>query len=789
MTVRTWARDLALGIRLGASGGREGWIRNVLTALGVGLGVVMLLLAASVPGMIENRDARAGARLPAEPKGLDRSEPPRTDRTVFWSLVQTSYRDRDVRGVLLKADGSDPVRPPGVSAFPRPGEMVVSPALGELLRSPEGKLLAERYDARIVGTIGDEGLLSSRELYFYLGNAQLSPAGGGTRISGYGSSAWTASPIDPVLVVLIILICVVLLVPVAVFVATAVRFGGERRDRRLAALRLVGADTRMVHRIAAGEALFGALLGLAVGIGLFFAVRPLAGRIEHQELSALTTDVMPSPPLGGLTLVAVPVLAVMVTLFALRTVAIEPLGVIRQTTPASRRLWWRLLLTAAGLALLLTSRIGPGGADTLPIAAGAVLVLVGLTTLLPWLVDTVVGRLRGGPVPYQLAVRRLQLNSGQAARAVSGIMVAVAGAIALQMLFSGAEGDFVPEHDEPPGRTVLSVNASFAGGGTALRTVADLERTDGVLKVTDTVQTHLYVPPKTPEDAASGGYSEMLTLTVGDCPTLRELARISSCRDGDAFVAAGWDKKRAAEIARSAGLGKPFMTAAPNRGKGEAGKARQPGTWSLPKGSSIVQADKDTMGDEQPGILATPGSVDLRSFSVTSVRAMVSTDDKVPDVPEHVRNTVAAADSAATVAQLRNADEERLFANVRRGLVIGSLATMLLIAGSMLVSQIEQLRERRKLLSVLVAFGTRRSTIAWSVLWQTALTVLLGTVLAIAGGIGLGLVMLELVGFKAADRWGFLPVAGAGIGVIALVTALSMPPLYRMMRPDGLRTE
>ena len=32
-------------------------------------------------------------------------------------------------------------------------------------------------------------------------------------------------------------------------------------------------------------------------------------------------------------------------------------------------------------------------------------------------------------------------------------------------------------------------------------------------------------------------------------------------------------------------------------------------------------------------------------------------------------------------------------------------------------------------------------------------------------------------------------MTGIGGGVILLVTLLSLPPLWRMMRPDGLRTE
>ena len=68
--------------------------------------------------------------------------------------------------------------------------------------------------------------------------------------------------------------------------------------------------------------------------------------------------------------------------------------------------------------------------------------LIGVAALLPWVVERVVGRLGAGKVAWQLAVRRLQLDPGGPARAVSGITVAVAGAIALQMVFTGIQDEF-----------------------------------------------------------------------------------------------------------------------------------------------------------------------------------------------------------------------------------------------------------------------------------------------------------------------------------------------------------
>ncbi len=115
---------------------------------------------------------------------------------------------------------------------------------------------------------------------------------------------------------------------------------------------------------------------------------------------------------------------------------------------------------------------------------------------------------------------------------------------------------------------------------------------------------------------------------------------------------------------------------------------------------------------------------------------------------------------------------------------------LVLIGVSLLVSQLEQLRERRKLLSALVAFGTRRRTLSLSVLWQTAVPIGLGLVLSTLVGTVLGVVLLRMTATPVQVDWGsVLGMAGVGAGVVALVTLLSLPPLLRMMRPDGLRTE
>ncbi|MEU5684171.1 FtsX-like permease family protein [Streptomyces venezuelae] len=779
----SWTRDLGMGIRFAAGGGREGWIRTILTAVGVGLGVALLLGAASVPQLLQNRDDRSTARTPYAT--VDDKAPQASDTTVMVRDTSTVFGGRTAVGMFLKADGDHPALPPGLDKIPGPGEIVVSPALRDLLNDSANPLFKERFsEYRQTGTIGDAGLMSPLELYYYVGTDTLTSAEGGHRVARFGQD--NSLPLDPFLMALVVLICVVLLTPVAIFIGTAVRFGGDRRDRRLAALRLVGASARSVRRIAAGEALFGALLGLAAGAVLFLLLRELVGVVDLTNVSAYPSDMVPTPGLVALVAVAVPVSAVVVTLISLRSVAIEPLGVVRGGKQRKRRLWWRLLLPLAGIAILLLSGridadMGNEAVNVTAIAVGSALSLIGLSALLPWLVEAAVGRLRGGPVPWQLAVRRLQLTSGTASRAVSGITVAVAGAVALQMMFASMHDDFNKVTGQDPTRAELTVRSMTGSGPLAQQMIDDFARTEGVTKVIGTVQAYV----TRPGGKKVNDMTPTTELNIGTCATLRELAKIGSCKDGDTFVSHTGSREQNDWVDTTARPGKP-VNVGPDP---DFNKGAKPVLWTLPKDSRTVQARPNPSGTKFDGIFATPGAVDIKKLDDASTTSWVKLDPRAPDAEEHVRNAAAHISPFLGVDSLQAVDRDKQYASIARGLQIGASVTMALIAASMLVSLLEQLRERKRLLAALTAFGTRRSSMAWSLLWQTAIPVALGLALAIVGGLGLGVVMTRMIDKSVTDWWSFVPLTGAGAAMVAAVTLLSLPPLRRMMRPDGLRTE
>ncbi|MFD9463772.1 ABC transporter permease [Streptomyces sp. NPDC060027] len=777
MSARQWSRDLGMGARFAVTGGREAWVRVLLTAVGVGLGVALLLLTTAIPSALTSRHDRERGR---NDMTYSTTVKKKSDRTLLIATSDTTFHDEDVRGRMLEPEGARAPLPPGVSAFPAVGDMVVSPALDRLLKSPGGKLLRERLDYHVSGIIADSGLIGPHELAYYTGADSLSATGESTgrteRIDSFGSSG-QSEPMDPILVLLVLIVFVVLLMPVGVFIAAAVRFGGERRDRRLAALRLVGADGRMARRIAAGEALAGALVGLILGAGFFLIGRQLAGMIMLFRISVFPSDLNPTPALVVLVALAVPAAAVAVTLFALRGVVIEPLGVVRTARPSRRRLWWRLLLPLGGLAMLYPM-VGQGRTNgdfnEYLVVGGVMLLLIGITALLPWVVEAVVARLNSGGVAWQLAVRRLQLSSGTAARMVNGIAVAVAGAIALQMLFAGVDGDYTKVSDNDLTRAQMSVQVPAKVP--LDEAVRQMSRTKGVAHTTALGRTEVGDRRNEPEQQS--------TVTVGDCAALREAARLPSCKDGDIFAVgnAKWDSY-------TTKLNKPGRRLYLDPSYGSTSKGKEI-SWTVPEGVKGADSRRDPSGEERGGFLFTPGALPERAASTVYGTVFLQLDESVPDVRELVRNSSARLDPLADLQTWTATTQSEKFTSIRTGLFVGATCVLVLIGASLLVSQLEQLRERKKLLSALVAFGTRRRTLSMSVLWQTAIPIALGLLLASIVGLTLGAVLLRMTDTAVSVDWAsVLSMTGIGAGVVLLVTLLSLPPLIRLMRPDGLRTE
>jgi hypothetical protein len=756
-----WLGDLVLGVRLSVSGGRSGWLRLALIASGVGLSVGMLLVLAAAPTAVAAREQRRDARA------LGASAAQAGPGTLLALATETRFRDEVVRGKILRPDGDRPPAPPGVARTPAAGELFVSPALAALLDGPGGDVLRQRWSARVAGVIGPQGLSGPDEVYFYVGSATLTTEDGAKRIAAFGGGSPPTT--DTMIVVLAVIGAVIMLLPVLVFVTTAVRFGSASRERQLAAVRLVGADSRMTRRIAAGDALIGAVLGLVVGGLAFLALRGTVGGLLPADFSPYASDLRPVPSLLALILVAVPAGAVVATLSALRRVVIEPLGVVRQSGVRRRRLWWRLIPPGIGVALLyplldgLTGEVGAGAQGQL--AAGAILLLTGVVVLLPWLVQAVVRHLGGGSVAWQLGIRRLQLDSDAAVRSVSGIAVSVAGLIAVQGLLGTSIA--ATSGAQPPADRFQAV--AYTNGADGRGWGAALTGTTGV----EEVRTAGYGYLRTGPDDQRG-----VTVRVGDCDVLRQYAPLPSCSDGDSFrsVLPGWESPTLEPGASAAFYGN--------------GDAAPLSRWTVPAGLRTV---KMYASESFPtSFLATPAALkvrpDLRGLNTDAY--LMRLDPAVPDAVERVRNTMTRLAPAAPMQLFGDDRIGNQFAGARQVAQGCAVLLLLFIGASMLVNVAEQLRERRRLLAVLAAFGTRRRTLSASVLYQVAVPASVGLLLAVLVGSSLSAVLLAVTEAPITFDWPAIAAMTATVAAMILaVTAAGLPLLFRLMSAPELRSE
>ncbi|KAA2255905.1 FtsX-like permease family protein [Solihabitans fulvus] len=762
-------------------------MRLALTAVGVGLGVMVLLAATSVPHMLAGRADRGNARavhFADEPS----SPVPGVDAALVTQR-NDEFLGRGLQGYLVELTGPAAPHAPGVSRLPGPGEAVLSPALVDLLKSSDGELLRPRFSQRIVGTIGPEGLTGPNELFFYVGADGMRSLPGAARISSFGSGQ-QSSQISGLELLLIILGAATFLIPVVVFVATSTRLAASARDRRLAALRLVGADGKQVRRIAAGESFVGAIVGLVVGAVMFLIAKALVPLISVSALRGgiFSADIRPEWGLVGLIIVGVPLLSVGVAVLSLRRTIIEPLGVVRRAKSARRKLWWRLLPVVAGVGLLATQGSkfanSSSGASETPVIAGIVLLLIAVAVVLPWVVERVVWSLRGGSPAWQLAVRRLQLDSGTSARVVGGVAVVLTGAIALQALFLPAQAD-ADARDSGPVEIRATMN------GTSL---AEMDKFAAALHGVPGFAGAKVSVAGTILDAEQ----KYASIEIGSCAELAAHAPLPGCVDGDVFYGK-------AKVTRGNGQGQDHGQGEPKNNHvlvPTAGqpvwfsgikdvKASTPPHWTIPAVKGTVQLSEQR--SDGGLLLVTPAALaGVRTISVFAAsNVKLQTSD--PRTVEYARNALFPLGWNANVMAFNlvadGGNSEYLL--IKRVLNIGSVITLLLAAASLMVVALEQIRERRRALAVLVANGTQRVVLARSLLWQMAIPIVLAVAIAVGAGLGLAALLLAVVSdHPVLFDWPTIGIfSGAGLVAVLGVTVLTLPSLWRAASVEGLRGE
>ncbi|WP_037673504.1 FtsX-like permease family protein [Streptomyces griseus] len=436
---------LPLTWHLARSSGRRGLQSQLLAAGAAAVGAfVMLVMIAACLGSGARADRTAW-----------RTPEPTRHGTAVQALATTYVRHEPVSVVSLAqlpGRASTPA-PPGLDAFPKRGEVYLSPALAELVRELPAGRLADRFPkVRSYGTIGAAGLASPDELVAVVGrtpaDAAVSKAlesgnwfdqGQAARaeISGFSgskASLFTASDRGAAL-----LGVVLLGMPVVVLSSAAGRLGAARREQRLAALRLAGATPRQIIGMTAAEAAAVGAAGALTGAVAYGALLPVLARVPYGVGDWYTGQLWVGLPWCLAVVAAVTALITVSAVSMLRQVASSPLGVAQQANPRRTRVIRLVIFAVALLCVFQFSGSGVTGRQALAL----LLLFYGAFWLFgPWVVDRlgrIAGRFARRPATL-LAARRLSDDPRGAWRTVSGLVLAgfAAGFFSVSQL--GSEG-------------------------------------------------------------------------------------------------------------------------------------------------------------------------------------------------------------------------------------------------------------------------------------------------------------------------------------------------------------
>ncbi len=523
-------------------------------------------------------------------------------------------------------------------------------------------------------------------------------------------------------------------------------------------MRLIGATPRQISVISAVESTVAAVTGTAAGFVLFFLVRPLTVRINFTRTPFYVGDL--SLGLRDVLLVAVgvPVAAAVAARIALRRVQISPLGVTRRVTPRPPRVYRVIPLVAGVLELgyFIGRRPATTNGQIQAFVPGILLILGGLVIAGPWLTMAgarLMARRTGRPA-LLIAGRRLSDDPKAGFRAVSGLVLALC-------VTSGAVGvinALVVERGLPTGSNtvrdtvVLYVNHGRTPDGQPIapaaplpdQVLAGLHAITGVQGVT-VIHTNP-LGTLNPLDHNPGEAPRVLG-GLASCAQLATTPAFSTCQDG----------------AESATVVPYFAIFG----------LETPGDWPTHWPTAAISAER------------------LRGLPVISV--VVGTDGSDAAI-ERARTLLATTYSHEeppyTVGEDRFIRSVQL-AGYQQLAAIVILVSLPIAGCSLAVSVIGGLTDRKRPFSLLRLTGVRLGVLRRIVLLESAVPLLVVSVVAI----GMGFLAAQL--FLQAQLGYSLRPPGAGYYLLVLaglaaslgVIASTLPLLRRITGPETARNE
>ena len=764
---------LRLGFLFLRGAGPRGLARLGLIVLGTALGVWCLLGALAFPAMLHTRQDRAAARMPYGPDPGSEG---------YGSYYQVEYRagGRLLRAVLVAPAEGAPV-PPGVARLPAPGEAVVSPALArELARRPS---LRRTFPYATAGLIAPEGLLSPDELFAYVGSRRDELPGGGHRLGRFGVPWHPDYPHVELATGDLRLVELAFLglagVPLAVYFAVCARLSAASRDRRLAALRLLGMSAKQTRRVNAVESVVASAAGSLLGLAAFSASQGGLARSGVAGIVWFPEDTKPSTGTLLLCLLGVPSLAAALGVVGSRAAVRDALAVRRQAPARAPRAWWLLPLvvgtgTLAGLLVAGSGRPkGAGLGNTGPLvmlaglAAAGVGLALGFGVVAVALARAIAGRT--SRLWLLLGMRRLEFEPSAAARVVAGLVVVVFGMGFANGLLRDAKAAAAPLGSVQR----YQVHAAEVPQDARAR-LRGLPEVRGVI----VRLTSLAADPAPGEPLSAEHLG--VDVAFARCTDLAVFLEhpLPGCTEGVAY--------------RVVPLDGPPGEPLPEPGTTvhfPLERAAEPATFPVVVPEGTLRLPGELLNAMPIGLLLPPERLPGRTVPDSADVLLVSSASTV--AAERVSAEIAALAPAARLEFLDENLAERHRAEVLQGLLTAALLLGVLVGlVAFVVAALDRAVERRANLAALTVVGVPAGTLRAAQAAQVALPLGVGALLAVAAGKLAEQVTVTVGGYDRAWTWtGPLLGLGVGLACLLLATAATAVAVPRRIDASLIRRE
>jgi hypothetical protein len=774
-----------LGLQLTLRTGREALVRALMIAVAVAVGVTVLLAVFADYHAYEATSDRACWECTNATMGSAPSA-----GSELWNYSENIYGGRFIEVLDVAALGPNAPVVPGLAKVPEAGQYYTSPALADLIKSVPADELGSRFRGSEVGTIGYQALSGPTELVAIVGYpAATLAAMPGTITVDHIATAADVEGTTGIYREAFWIGGIMVLFPLLILVNTATRLAAARREERFAAMRLVGATGRQVNIVAAVESAVSAAFGTLLGIAVFLAVRPALAQISFSGARFFERTVTPTAAGYAAMLIAVPVVATVSSLWALRRVRVSPLGVSRKVTPPPPRAW-RVIPLLVGIPVFIVPLLG--GYKTLANAAsspltpllyvGTFLIMAGLVLGGSWLTmqaARALARFSRGAAAL-LASRRLADNPKAAFRSVSGLVLAVfVGSLLASIVpvLNAAQTSLGGKAQSLTDVLRVPYGAGRSSGltpGETNKIVSQLRANPGVTVLAIYADPSFQPggpPPPPAGPGPGGGRGERRRVLAGNgqydsivsCAGLKAFPALGHCGPGVRYVQAN--------ITNDLLTDNPLTIDLPvvNTTNPTAPATKR---WYL--GALLVKT-------------ANPVTLEKARTLLTLFDASVGAHGGLSDW--QMGNV--EAETFGEIAQIRNNDDTNA-ENVVLALVG---LTLLMAACSLAVTVGGSIVERRRPFTLLRLSGTSGPTLYRVVVLESVLPLVSASLVAAVTGIGVAIPLVKALPKLdnepnlALPGLAYYVAMGSGLVIALLIISSALPLLRRVTQPNTARFE